>query len=396
LLYNEEINPGKISFRYLSPFNAPFSLILQKSDSVSYGIYFNYKTDSASSYFIADKEGQFLHKEVFHANVPHGKQNWNEVIATRFADSIARSINGKTYLRTFCKLQPSGRLGFRGGNKDVFIDDLTIIEAEGNRIIHENFTPLFHLNRLSLLFIAMFGGSLFFLRNPSMHSLLKVIHLSALIGVAVSYWFYFFFLSDRYEIDANNIDWHGKHVGYDDIEVVCDRISRQHPLDEHKPVILFIGSSQTWGAGMTRPEKAFPVRIESNLRSHIKDSSITILNGGVCGFTSGMAYDCYACEWREHNPLLTVINLSTNDSDTLLFQENMRRFLEFNQSRGIKTLLIAEPNDYPDNFQETKHRIMKVAGNRFNVKTVFAQSYMDSCVENGFVWWDYVHMTDYG
>ena len=96
-------------------------------------------------------------------------------------------------------------------------------------------------------------------------------------------------------------------------------------------------------------------------------------------------------------PLLTVIDLSHNDSDPIIFRKYIRKFLEYNGLRNIKTILIAEPDDYAytSTLQEN-HRVMQEEGDRFKVPIIAMQQYMDSSYEKGFLWWDLVHMTDYG
>jgi lysophospholipase L1-like esterase len=178
--------------------------------------------------------------------------------------------------------------------------------------------------------------------------------------------------------------------------VVCKRVKTQYPISDKKPIILFIGSSQTWGAGASSPDKAYPYLVEKKLRSYFHDSTITVINAGICGTTSDILYGYYTKEWYQHHPLLTVIDLSHNDHDSIIFRKNIRKFLEFDQSKNIKTLLIAEPNNYTRDPLEANHRAMKQEGTQYNVETVPIQAYMDRCFDSGFIWWDWVHMTDYG
>jgi len=208
---------------------------------------------------------------------------------------------------------------------------------------------------------------------------------------------YFFYLSSKYPVSPHEIDWHGKTVNYDSEKVVCEKVKTKYPIEDRRPYIIFIGSSQTWGAGASSPENAYPAIVEKKLRSHFRDTSITVINTGICGLTSKELYQFYEEQWCLHHPVLTVIDLSANDVDTVAFRQYIRRFLEFNESNRIKTLLIAEPT-LPDETSSIrlKHNIMKSEGDRFNVKTVDMETYMNAYSETGFLCWDMVHFTDYG
>jgi hypothetical protein len=46
--------------------------------------------------------------------------------------------------------------------------------------------------------------------------------------------------------------------------------------------------------------------------------------------------------------------------------------------------------------QVAKHQLMHREAASFGVPVIEVQGYLDSCTWSGFLWWDYVHMTDYG
>ena len=215
----------------------------------------------------------------------------------------------------------------------------------------------------------------------------------------MAYWVYFYYLSDKYETDRNEISWHGVKSTIETNEEVITRISREYPVTElagKKPVILFIGTSQTWGAGASKPSMTYPAQVEKNLRKCFSDSAITVINTGISGSKSNELFSLYTNEWSKYSPLLTIIDLSTNDLDTTLFKETIDKFIRMNNANNIKTMLIAEPNSYNWHFLTAKHDIMKAEGKKYKVQVFDMQSYLDSCSETGFLWWDAFHCTDYG
>ena len=393
VLYKQPLKADVIHFKYLS-FEKPFSFIINKGDSLSYGISFNYKKDSTCCLYIADAEGKFLYQKFFYAISRNNE--WNDVIIKHSPDSVQLSINNIFWLQDTFKTPAVIKFGFRGSRNNIFIDDVSVQDQTGNLLLLENFSPPFKCNLWTCLFILIWGAGLLFTFNPRFRSSLTAFNMSVFIAVAVGYWFYYFYLSDRF---IGNPDFGSrlkKTVTFDHEDVVCEKIRNNYSLNDSNPMIMILGSSQTWGAGKTQINKAYPAVIERNLRNYFHDSSFTVINTGICGATAGVLFKDYSQEWYKHKPLLTIIDLSNNDTDTSGFKENIRKFLEFNREQSIKTLFLAEPNDYTNDSLEINHRIMKNEGLLYGVKTIETQAYLDSVNATGFIWWDHVHMTDYG
>ena len=77
----------------------------------------------------------------------------------------------------------------------------------------------------------------------------------------------------------------------------------------HYTKILFIGSSQTWGAGASTTENTFVHRFENLVNAHDTTESVTCINTGISGLTSTELFKFYQEKWISAAPKVVIINL---------------------------------------------------------------------------------------
>jgi len=373
--------------------NRPFAYFINKSDSISHGIYFNYRDDSISCFFTCNKGGKFTSKQDFSIGSALKNKEWNQIKIETRKNCVNLSINNRFLNKWDATLPDSTKIGFRGSSDNVYIDDIYI---SGKTNIVESFSPPFILHWQT--FIVFFFLLLLLIVFPSNKLLISSI---SLLTISFIYAIYFWILSSRYPHSDNYIDFKGVSSNIESEQDVCTRLSKEYQYNStanKRKVILFIGSSQTWGAGISENGKTIPEIIQDTLRTRFNDTSILVVNCGISGSTSDKLLSIYKNEWIRYKPMLTIINLSTNDYDTIVFRKSLMQFVELNKSRRIKTLFLAEPNDlFHTPRLADNHRIMNnIARQENGVQVVNIQQYMDSCQTLGFIWWDYVHLTDYG
>jgi Lysophospholipase L1 and related esterases len=96
---------------------------------------------------------------------------------------------------------------------------------------------------------------------------------------------------------------------------------------------------------------------------------------------------------------MVVINLSNNDYiQPETFAKNLHAFVQINRTAGIKTVFVLESNaatDYGDLNHET-WSIMRSVAEKQNIPLLDAHTFMKSKINDGILWWDSVHLTDYG
>lgn len=382
----------KIQFQCKSN-NRPFTLFINKTDSISYGIYFNYQNDSISCLFSCDNSGKFILKHDFSIGTALKNSKWNEINVETKDKHVVLAINNRDMGSWELPIPNTTKIGFRGSSNAIYIDDI-IITGKTNML--EFFSPPIstHWQAFLSLFILLLLLTVF----PSNKLFIALI---AFFTISFIYALYFWFLSSRYPHSDNYIDFKGVSSNIESEQEVCTRLKTEYPLKNtanKRNVILFIGSSQTWGAGTSWNGKTIPEIIQDTLRAKFNDTATLVINCGISGSTSDKLFSIYKKEWIQYKPLLTIINLSTNDYDTIVFRKSLSSFAKLNDSLKIKTLFIAEPNDlfHTPRLAEN-HRIMNMIANQeLKVPVINIQQYMDSCQGLGFIWWDYVHLTDYG
>ena len=121
-----------------------------------------------------------------------------------------------------------------------------------------------------------------------------MINLCLLTIVFIIYLYYYNFASENYITDENKIDWKGYTSNIEPQETVVTKIDNDYGnKKDNISRILFIGTSQTWGAGASSENKTF-VRLFENLLN--KNSQITnyeVINGGISGLNSKALLELY-------------------------------------------------------------------------------------------------------
>jgi len=161
--------------------------------------------------------------------------------------------------------------------------------------------------------------------------------------------------------------------------------------------ILFIGSSQTWGAGARDPNETFVRRIENALNQRANEVVICI-NGGISALRSSHLLDLYKTQWLDLQPDVVVINLSNNDTDPALLERNIDSMIQLSQARSIRVLLVLEPNSIEKGGRglAEKHAVLRRLARQRGVQLVDMHAYLSDRYRRGFLWWDTVHLSSFG
>ena len=112
-------------------------------------------------------------------------------------------------------------------------------------------------------------------------------------------------------------------------------------------------------------------------------------------------FEDYVKNYVQFQPDLAVINLSNNDPPDA-FEKGITDFLELNQSRKIKTLLLEEANSGEvipvQGSLLANHRTLRQLAARFGVPIYSLHEFLNrpEVLRSGFLWWDFVHLTSYG
>jgi lysophospholipase L1-like esterase len=247
------------------------------------------------------------------------------------------------------------------------------------------------------LFFAFLGinGIIFVIgrkRKPLFWGLSVNLLLLALIGSL--YGVCFFITSERYVDDPDAIDWQGFESNVESEEEMLERLSR-YDAGSDCTRILFIGTSQTWGAGATSLHKTFVARA-GKLLNESGDTRYEMINAGMSGVDSNRLLQLYASSWLKLQPDIVVLNLSNNDRQLDFFRHNLEHFVLLNVRRRTSTIFVLEPNAENNDWIAVKHKTMQEIGAKHGVPVVDMHFHLMGCVGDGYLWWDIVHLTDFG
>ena len=182
---------------------------------------------------------------------------------------------------------------------------------------------------------------------------------------------------------------------------LLNKYGRTNPDDEVR--ILFIGSSQTWGAGASTEENTWVSRFERDWIDTCIGKCL-VMNASVSGQESGSLLKFHKYITRFLRPDICLINLSFNDrdNDTSVFRRNLEYFLSINEEDGVKTIMIPEISnpDTKNTRSEIKvalnRKVVHGVGDRYGVPIIGMQDTIWTMRDQGFLFWDDVHLTDFG
>jgi lysophospholipase L1-like esterase len=167
--------------------------------------------------------------------------------------------------------------------------------------------------------------------------------------------------------------------------------------------VLFIGSSQTVGAGAKDLEDTFFVRVHQYLSEAISPKfHLESVNLSVSGYRAEKLLRDFQSRYRDFPPDLVVINLSFNDGRSAEnFFTAMTEFLDFNETAGIKTILLEEAYSTetdPPRGLFANHQVLRRLGRKYRVPVLPLHDFLSESAKlgNGRLWWDQVHLTSYG
>jgi lysophospholipase L1-like esterase len=224
---------------------------------------------------------------------------------------------------------------------------------------------------------------------------LLLVQLTALVAAAMLFALDYWVLSQR---KSSAVDYRGFQTSIETEQQVVERL-RQPAIRNERRRLLFVGSSQTWGAGAATATDTFVQRLQQRLDAEPTTASRwQCINTGIPGAVAAGLLHLYEQEWLGTNPSLVLVNLSNNDRDPVRFRQSLERLLELNQQRGIATVLVLEPNSIEaiDRHLPDNHALMASVAAAAGVEVIDMQSRLAAVADRGFLWWDHVHLTSCG
>lgn len=409
VIYKKYIAPTEIAFDFLLSDNSYVVFGFNKNANQFSGIRISLCKKFKDIYFISSDEGEFTYVEEL--NIPLIKPNrWNHIKILFGHDTIMLYLNGQFIKTVKLFLLQQQQIGFRGGSKEALIDNVVIHERNSLYVIREsfdnkNFYWFLSIFGFMVLFNFLVGNVLYrYFKNTSKQTLLLItsnLVLSILLSLFLLFDYccyskrYVPIIKTRRLMDKEKKYW----LNADERSIVRQIKDRYADRGSKNNIrIIFIGTSQTWGAGARDETETFVNRIEKKLNSSKAiNGRFECINAGISSYNSSKLLDLYINELLVLEPQIVVIILSNNDSDSVQFSSNLRRFADLNISKGIKTIFVLEANSIeltPDELM--LHKFMRQVGQEKGVPILDLHRYLAQNYDNGFLWWDSAHLTSFG
>jgi lysophospholipase L1-like esterase len=171
------------------------------------------------------------------------------------------------------------------------------------------------------------------------------------------------------------------------------------PVAENSARLVFVGSSQTVGVGARRVEEGWVSRIERRLNAS-DHGGLTweCVNAGVSSARSNHLLPAVQQAWSRLGARALIFDLASNDGRLDVFADRLTRMVTSSLRRGVTPVLVLEPNSPEVRRRPLQHRhaAARAIGAKHAVSVIDMQTYLDERYDEGFLWWDHVHLTSFG
>lgn len=399
VLHREPADLAEIEFDFMLSAGAYVAVEYRRTERDFWGMRLSARPGFPSAFFHASSDGGFIEKRPIQAPALQEGANHAKIVLGRTQTTL--SINGSGVGIPSAVPPGHGRWGFRGSQADAYVWNITARTRDG-RLVRETFAPrgvsqpfaraLAAIALLDLLVLVIFGRLKRLRAAPVLP--LAVMHLTVLVGSIALYEL------DRVVLAAlhprREPDYRGLTIHYESPEAVSERLHRTYAYGRlagrHR--IVLIGSSQTWGAGATVEEQTWARQLEARL-GHDR---VQIINTGMSGLVASELVDLYRRDWIRYEPDLVVVNVASNDTDAGDLAANVAALLQLNNVRGIRTLVSLEANttEVDNQALRERHEKLRAVAQTAEVPVVDLHGCLEQQADTGFLWWDFVHLTDFG
>ena len=340
---------------------------------------------------------------------------WHEAQLDFRGDGVTLSVDGRTAFHRDESLEALQEIGFRGGYSPGYIDDVEIVDGQGRVIASDDFELRKALAPVAVgtLLLVGLGRYVGWRRSrvlppadrprTAFHAALLLYLVLLLVALPFA-WVEKSFLSGRHGYSALHFRaWKwvarpGRPLSsyVNAVPLLRETWANSDPKGAER--IILVGTSQAWGSGASRWEGDLAHRLAANLGETLGPRRFEVINGGISGRRSDFIFPYYENEWIEWGADTTVINLGNNDTDPQVFEETLEKFVRLNRDRDIQTVLVLEANqpEVRSDQLSQNHAILRAVADRHDLPVVDLHGALLEAAGDGFLWWDSVHLTDYG
>lgn len=408
LLYKDKLKVKDIAFDFNLEPDSYLNVIFNKTDKGFSCVRLSVNSRFNSEYFVVSPVGRFLERMPIDTSTLRARR-WHNAKLLFDDDAFSLILDDKEIEHFSEHISREQRVGFRGGFRNAHIDNV-LIHQLNSRNLYESFSndnDAFRITALFLVLVGVVNGLIFlWLKFTSWTKGSRtgpyIAMLNAVFIVISALGFVYLYMTAQYyplldeSLEKREANWRVSTTA-DIVDHI--RITYGEMPNENIYRILFVGSSQTWGAGASKQSTTFVNIIEDKLNSsQSQEIQFECINAGISSADSSDLLGLYKKEWLKLEPRIVIINLSNNDSDVDIFTSNLQEMIEISVAEGIQPILILEANsvEIVNDILDRNHEAMRRVGATHNVPLIDMHAYLSKKYDEGFLWWDFVHLTDFG
>ncbi len=425
VVYGDKVYPSIVSFDFRLSEDSYLLFIFNKTINGFSAIRFSLNPKFKNEYILAENSGKFVDTRDLSINgFKEGVWYRVEVVFNE-TGRMKIKIGDKIALVDGIDMPLlQSKIGFRGSYSNSYVDNIIIMDVEGN-VFKENFR-----NDKNLIYI-FFGVFLVMSVITKVFQICLVrkgnsfersiyitlsIFLSFCLVIGAIYLYSYFYFSTRYpslnSFFNNLIQKEETSLQRKENIIKQKAKSSWESADVNSKNVLFLGTSQTWGAGASEEYLTFVARAENMINKEngylaqnqnkervlgdFSKDSYNFINAGMYGVKSKDLVDYYRDYWLKLPLEMVVVNLSTNDVNPKEFRKNLQKIIDLSEAKGLKVIFLLEPNSLEISSDSFFHDIMIEVAKENDIDYFDLHEYLKQKNHTGIIWWDFVHPTNYG
>jgi lysophospholipase L1-like esterase len=365
-----------------------------------------------SKYFSGDSFGKF--STATNIDVPNLKKNsWNSALIRFGQNKSELFINSKLVNSNLPAARPKQSIGFKGsGHEGSSVDNVVVRMMDGvvwkeSFDNSENFYLTFLVVSAVSLFV-VFAIATIFKSTPNFSLILlsSLFVLSFLLPILL--WVDSYVTNRYYFANPSYLDFLQRSVKKEfeafvpadqSPQTVANEFSELYNAADAPPYkIVILGTSQTWGSGASSLDRTIANQYNLSLEASGLTKKARAYGLAVPGsYLTEMSALFYELT-KKNRPNLVIINMCINDtSDLVAYEKNLKVFIPELKKMGVQVIISAEPfYDENQTISRHNHEVVQKVSVDTNIPFINEQDYLFSKLNSGYLWWDVVHMSDYG
>ena len=408
VLFRDPVVLDEVAFRMRLTRGGYLVALLEQDDHRFAGVRLSADPARPSACLVGTTAGRFT--TVQRLATPPLDARWHRVRASAAAGRYDILLDGDPVGSCAGLESAPTRVGFRGGpSRGTLVDDVEILTADGARF-REDFRnrrgrgAIAAASLLAVLAAAALAAVAPRGRHTSAPAAPWLRAETALASLAVV--FALLLAADTAVLGRRTIgtiDFRGYESRIETDPQARRRLAAAVP--PHPPAgarrILFLGSSQTWGAGAADAEDVWIARLERLWNpAPASATQYELINAGISGLRARRVRELYETRWRAWKPDAIVVVLGANDRDPAVLSRELVALAGAARNDGAHVVFVPEPESterrYRNDPPAESQAAVRDAAARADVPLLEVHASLAEASTGGFLWWDRVHLTSYG